>query len=142
MGKLKKPHHGRIAGWHKSACDGGLGYVIVGEFLDHPMFRGPMCHTSAVISHDETTGEIETRNSRYTLVESGEPSRVPGFPWKGDKMHFLGANGYEHELEAARKLFLTDQVYEVEDCDVGDWSHSIKFVGVEGRHNGVMFGPA
>jgi hypothetical protein len=63
-----KPHKGRIALWYKQDC-GTEGYLVCGVFLDHPQFMGEHGHTSLVLSHDEATGEIETRNSRYTLVK-------------------------------------------------------------------------
>ena len=65
-----KPHYGRIQDWRKVECTRkGLGYIVVGHFLDHPEFAGcKNAHTSYVIKHDEESGEIETRNSRYTLV--------------------------------------------------------------------------
>lgn len=64
-----KPYFGRITDWRKApAVSGnGLGYVIEGRFLDHPLIKG-LGHTSWVVKHDMNTGEIETRNSRYTLV--------------------------------------------------------------------------
>jgi len=61
------------------------------------------------------------------------------WPAKGDLMTFLGKNGYPFELEEAKKIFVVGNSYEVHDCDVGDWHHSIQFVGVKGRFNGVMF---
>lgn len=67
-----KPHKGSLKNWFKEdwGCAGlGLGYMIRGEFVDHPEFAG--CkngHTSYVVAHDEATGEVETKNSRYTLV--------------------------------------------------------------------------
>lgn len=71
----EKPHKGRIADWRKSPAfsDNGLGYVIEGVFLDHPdrlmnFDPGGHGHTSVVLVHDEATGEIETKNSRYTLT--------------------------------------------------------------------------
>lgn len=133
-----KPDFGRIKAWSKSSCDGGLGYLIEGEFLDHPHIRG-RGHTSAVIAHNSETGEVETRNSRYRLVAVGEATRMSGWPWKGDKMKFLGKNGYDHEREDALKLFEVGAEYEVVDCDVGDWRHTVSFVGIPGRWNGVMF---
>jgi len=64
-----KPHRGRIERWHKSAGGfKGLGCIIVGNYLDHPKHPGIGWHTSYVVAHDEATGEIETRNSRYTLI--------------------------------------------------------------------------
>lgn len=134
-----KPHYGRIKNWCKKVCEGGLGYIITGEFLDHPQYRGPYCHTSYVVAHDVITGEIETRNSRYQLVVDGEPTRFLGWPFKGDRMTFLGKNGYDYELVAAMKVFEVGKEYEVADCEVGDWHHTISFVGVDGRWNGVMF---
>ena len=69
---FEKPHNGRIKNWFKDStdCDGkGLGYLIRGHFVDHPVYAGQRGgHTSYVVKHDETTGEIETRNSRYLLV--------------------------------------------------------------------------
>lgn len=74
-----KPHKGTIKNWFPYYFDRketeeyykepvGLGFLIRGTFVDHPQFgfaRGS--HTSWIMSHDEKTGEIETRNSRYTL---------------------------------------------------------------------------
>lgn len=62
------------------------------------------------------------------------------WPTRGDRMKFLGENGYDHELAEALKIFEVGHLYEVEDCDVGDWHHSVTFVGIKGRWNGVMFG--
>jgi hypothetical protein len=80
-------------------------------------------------------------------VEGGECAAVVGgplesqreWPAKGDRMRFLGENGYDHELKAALKVFDIGREYEVVDCDVQSWSHSISFVGISGRFNGVMF---
>ncbi len=62
-----------------------------------------------------------------------------GWPKAGDAMRFLGKNGYDLELEEACKLFCVGGIYTVENCDVGDWSHSIQFKEIEGNFNGVMF---
>lgn len=71
--EAEKPHYGRIENWQEEACGKhGLGYLIVGRFLDHPAYALQKGHTSYVVKHDKATGEIETRNSRYTLV--GAPS--------------------------------------------------------------------
>ncbi len=64
---MEKPHKGRIETWTKLPI-GDRGYIICGKFLDHEQFAGEEGHTSFVLSYDEATGEIETRNSRYTLV--------------------------------------------------------------------------
>ncbi len=64
-----KPHKGRIEKWRKLKYDfGGLGYRIHGTLLDHPSLSGRNATTSLVIKHDQKTGEIETENTRYTLV--------------------------------------------------------------------------
>lgn len=69
----EKPHCGRIEHWHREECDAGLGYLIIGTFVDHPEFGGDRGHTSYVVSHNMDSGEIETRNSRYTLVGAESP---------------------------------------------------------------------
>lgn len=72
-----KPHKGSISDWQKVMIpfehyyDGeavGLGYFIVGRFVTHPDFAGRRGHTSYIVAHDAMPGEVETRNSRYTLV--------------------------------------------------------------------------
>lgn len=65
-----KAFKGSIKNWSKRHCcpDHGLGYIIEGEFVDHPRFAGAYGHTSWVVSHDPSTGHIETRNSRYVLL--------------------------------------------------------------------------
>lgn len=62
----EKPHKGKIESWQRKECERGLGYYITGRFVDHPQFAGEWGHTSWVEKHDGQ--EIETRNSRYTLV--------------------------------------------------------------------------
>ena len=64
-----KPHKGRISNWTKVEYFPDTGkYFIRGRFVDHPSFAGERGYTSYLVKHDEMTGEIETRNSRYTLV--------------------------------------------------------------------------
>lgn len=65
-----------------------------------------------------------------------EPTRWPA---KGDRMKFLGVNGYPFELEAAKKIFTAGNIYRVHACNVESWSHSIQFDDVKGWFNGVMF---
>jgi hypothetical protein len=72
MLNLSKPHKGIIKNWSKHELKGpeekGLGYLIVGTCVNHPRFGySKFFHTSYVVEHNEETGEIETRNSRYTL---------------------------------------------------------------------------
>lgn len=68
---IDKPHKGRIVHW--APCQstdkdnrGTLGYYIKGVFLDHPQFYGKPGYTSNIVARKDN--EIETRNSRYTLV--------------------------------------------------------------------------
>lgn len=69
-----KPYKGRIEHWGKRPCPGyGIGYYIVGRFVDHPQFAGETGHTSWVEKHNGN--EIETRNSRYTLVGDPLPTK-------------------------------------------------------------------
>ena len=68
----EKPHKGKIVDWVKVPV-GDRGEVVFGRAIDHPEFAGHSIRTSFVVSHDEATGEIETRNSRYTLV--GSPTK-------------------------------------------------------------------
>lgn len=63
-----KPHKGSISDWYKLPTSRGLGYYIMGQFQDHPDFGKKFTNTSWVEKHDLKTGEIETRNSRYTLI--------------------------------------------------------------------------
>lgn len=70
-----KPHRGRLAAigvWEYSD-----GYVYHGHFLDHPEFAGKYGRTSKVVRDDKDLPrhaddgyEIETLNSRYTIVPS------------------------------------------------------------------------
>ncbi len=64
-----KPHKGTIRDWVELPCRGGLGYYIAGHSIDHPQFGGGEIYTSWVVKHDRATNEIETNNSRYTLIE-------------------------------------------------------------------------
>lgn len=75
---------------------------------------------------------------RCSPPEKAAPRRSE-WPTKGDHMTFLGKNGYEFELRDALNKFEVGKEYEVEDCNVQSWSHSVKFVGMEGWYNGVMF---
>lgn len=78
-----KDHKGSLTNWwvfypdraEKFAPKESLGYIIRGTFVDHEDFAGEDGHTSWVVSHDETSGYIETMNSRYTLL--GAPKRPP-----------------------------------------------------------------
>lgn len=74
----------------------------------------------------------------YTF--NGEPMFNPDeWPKAGDRMMFLGKNGYSSQLEEAMKKFIIGNVYTVADIDVGSSYHTIDFEGVPGSWNGVMF---
>lgn len=64
---VQKPHNGRIVDWKTKSCFAGIGYYITGIFLDHPYYKGERGHTSYVVARRGM--EIETCNSRYTLVQ-------------------------------------------------------------------------
>jgi len=61
-----KPFKGIIEGWRRVRISRGR-YIIGGWFVDHPEFAGKFGHTSYIVHHNEATGELETRNSRYSL---------------------------------------------------------------------------
>ncbi len=60
---------------------------------------------------------------------------------RGDKVKFLGRNGYDSELEYALSLFEVGDLLEVERVNVGGSKSSYKFVGMEQDFNTVMFLP-
>ena len=73
-----KPHKGRITDVkevsHGSGAP-GLGYFLLCTFVDHPVFAGKQGHTSYVFKdesaaprHRNDGYEVETLNSRYTVV--------------------------------------------------------------------------
>lgn len=70
-----KPYKGEISNWYKNhfnkyafpSLGENLGYTIVGKPHGHPEFI-TWIYTSAVVKHNQETGEIETLNSRYKLV--------------------------------------------------------------------------
>jgi hypothetical protein len=79
-----KPHKGKIKAIDQVDVPGShlkgqkhLGYVYTCEFIDHPRFAGERGHTSPVVfdgcvfpRHKGDSYEIETLNSRYTVVPS------------------------------------------------------------------------
>ncbi|MFA6134686.1 MAG: hypothetical protein WC869_11790 [Phycisphaerae bacterium] len=72
-----KPHKGRIEAWFRLPCTEGAGFYVMGRFLEHPAFGAKFTNSSPVYKHDATSGEIETRNSRYTLVGNAVPEYWP-----------------------------------------------------------------
>lgn len=70
---MKKPHKGSLHNWELIKTDrsiDGLIMYTIGTFIDHPIFAGKKGHTSMIKSIEFKDGkaEIETMNSRYTLV--------------------------------------------------------------------------
>ncbi len=61
------------------------------------------------------------------------------WPQAGDFMRFHGDAGHDWECERAAEVFTIGADYEVVDCEVGEWSHSVAFKDIPGRWNGVMF---
>lgn len=68
--QAEKPHKGVLHHWSRRHIDEdlGLGWCAYGFNHAHPDWGGGVMRTSYVVKHDEATGEIETRNSRYTLI--------------------------------------------------------------------------
>ena len=64
-----KPHNGRIEDWTRVPCDHGAGFFVVGRFVDHYRLAGLEGHTSWAVALEGD--QLETRNSRYTLVGPG-----------------------------------------------------------------------
>jgi hypothetical protein len=70
------------------------------------------------------------------------PQTINGskFPAIGDEVVFLAANGHDYQLEAAKKVFVKDQILTVKDILIGDWYSSIEFLERPGQtFNSVMF---
>jgi hypothetical protein len=73
------------------------------------------------------------------MMSEAKKSARDRWPEPGDKMRFLNRNGYDSELEAARKVFNTSDTYTVRGFDLGSLSSRITFQGISGRWNSVMF---
>lgn len=72
-GTTYKAHKGRIEGWVVGPWFGQRQNVVIGMLYGHPDFKdGKHIRTSPVVKIDVEKGEVETRNSRYTL---GKPAR-------------------------------------------------------------------
>lgn len=118
----EKPHKGLIENWWKYDCgcgdkETGLGYLIRGQFVNHPYFgNAPNSHTSYVVKHEGN--EIETRNSRYALgKERGVPAalKTPVFELTYDRFDYKAGtrvypySGYDYGLcrddEAATGIY-------------------------------------
>ncbi len=58
----------------------------------------------------------------------------------GTKVRFLNKNGYEYDLEHARKYLNTNRIYTVRNIDVGGWSSTVYLEEVPGEYfNTVCF---
>ena len=69
-----KPYKGFIRDWQRQTLKDGR-YIIWGTFDGHPWFHNSHGHTSIITFHDTATGDVETLNSRYTLIG---PENDPG----------------------------------------------------------------
>lgn len=102
-----------------------------------------MDHTGKVWVNVDGKCALRIGKARFVSAvgASGGPAKMiyTDWPRRGDKMRFLGKNGYAQELESAKRTFAEGGIYEVENCEVGDSHHVVGFKGVPGRHNGVMF---
>lgn len=77
----EKPHKGRIKFWTSQVQQSDVSpdingkTIIIGFYADHPDFKDQWGHTSWLVSMGEPNQfgyrEIETKNSRYTLVGHG-----------------------------------------------------------------------
>lgn len=80
------------------------------------------------------TATMMTNNPKAWFLRRTE------FPKPGDRLRFLGRNGYDHEREAALKVMSPGDVFTVARCEVGGWEHRILFEEFKSRWwNGVMF---
>lgn len=61
------------------------------------------------------------------------------FPGAGEFVTFMNENGYESQREQAAKHFTVGEVLEVEYVEIGNSSSAIKFKGIPGTWNSVMF---
>lgn len=73
-----KPHKGSLRNARK--VDTSQGYYYAGTFDGHPQFHSKLGHTSMVVKddcdiprHRNDSYEIETLNSRYTIIPILEP---------------------------------------------------------------------
>lgn len=62
-----KPYLGILDKWVRREIPAGVYYECL--FINHPVFGGRYGHTSMVVAEEGL--EIETLNSRYTLLRSG-----------------------------------------------------------------------
>jgi len=92
---------------------------------------------AAAQSHFNTTLSPALHPSHPPV--SAPVGMVEKWPEPGDKMQFLDRNGYDVELEAARKVFTKGQVVTVKKFDLGGWCSSITFEELPGKWNSVMF---
>jgi hypothetical protein len=77
-----KPHKGTLTNavrrYPSNPGKDNLGYFYTGGFVNHPRFAGTDGYTSMVVKEDGD--EIETLNSRYTLVRKVEDMYRPFSP--------------------------------------------------------------
>jgi hypothetical protein len=83
--------------------------------------------------HSEDISDSEKRIIEY----NGKMGKT--WPRKGDRMRFLGENGYPHELAAAKAKMKDGEVFTVEKFHLGGWHSDIEFEELTGKWNSVMF---
>lgn len=123
-------HHAVLKNAHMRD-DRRLASNIAGDTLQR--FRDGEYVITSRIEDDLGGGLYKTHSGTIYKVESA-------WPMAGDKMRFLGKNGYDHQLAEASKLLSVGDVLTVKRCYVGSFDHSIEFEEMTGRSfNGVMF---
>ena len=59
---------------------------------------------------------------------------------KGRKVRFMNCNGYDFQLEDAKKLLKEGQILTVKEIFVGSWSSNVEFIEFPNKEfNTVMF---
>jgi hypothetical protein len=85
--------------------------------------------------------EVDCPDTYHDMIEHLYMS-CGGF-FKSVEAIFLNKNGYDHELEKFRKLYseLDEPKLYVECVYINNWRSELKFEGINGTFNSVMFEP-
>lgn len=66
----QKPYRGKIV--YGATAEYPDGYIILGQFVNHPRFAGNYGHTSLIVweqpHHPGEDYDVETLNSRYRII--------------------------------------------------------------------------